>query len=440
MEWVLLGVGAFMTLRLRGAQFRLLGEAARGLRRGKGAADGALSPRQAVCTALAGTMGTGNIAGVAGAIALGGPGSVVWMWLAAVLGMAVKYAEVMLSVRYRRRNAQGEWAGGPMYVMEKALGKRFVPLAKVFCLFGMLTSLGVGNATQVNTLSESLCAMAGERQALVLRFLLGVLAALVAYAMLRGGMRRVAGMAEKLLPWVSAVYAASMLCVIAGNIGRVPTALMQMLQGALSPRAAGGALGGISLCQALRVGIARGVFTHEAGMGSSPIAHAAARCASPVEQGALGVVEVAVDTLVFCTLTALGVLASGCVIPYGSATGAEITISALSTVFGTRVARVLLSICLVCFALSTLAAWSFYGLRCVQYMGGPWLERVYRGCFAAAAFWGATADAGGVWRLSERLNLLMTLPNLVCLVILSGEVRRETQKHFQRRKFCKKAQ
>lgn len=440
MEWILLGTGVFMTLRLHGAQFGLLTDAVRSLRRREKTKEGAISPLQAVCTALGGTMGTGNIAGVAGAVALGGPGAAVWMCIAALAGMAVKYAEVMLAVRYRQRNAQGEWAGGPMYTMERGLGKRFIPLARVFCLFGMLTSLGVGNAAQVNTLAGSLCAMAAAEYALPIRCTAGAAAALAAYGMLRGGMKRVAGLTERLLPWVSAVYAVSMLCVIAGNIRRVPAAFLQMLQGAFTPQALSGAVTGISLRQAVRVGIARGVFTHEAGMGSSPIAHAAAQCDSPVCQGALGALEVAVDTLFFCMLTALGILCSGCDIPYGFSAGAEVTAAALATVFGLRTTQMILSVSLFFFALSTLAAWSFYGLRCAQYLGGRGMERVYRGCFAGAAMLGAVLDADGVWRVSERMNLMMTLPNLLCLLLLSGEVRRETRKYFQNRKMRKKAE
>jgi len=357
MEIVLmLGMGLFLTIRLRGVQFRLFGKALRSLRGSREADRGkdGVSAFQAVCTALAGTLGTGNIAGVAGAIALGGPGAVFWMSAAALLGMATKYTEVALSVRYRRKNTQGEWIGGPMYYIEQGLGTRFRPLAKAFCIFGIMASLGVGNMAQVGALADSLCTAAAswsmKNHFFAIRCAVGALAAAAAYCILKGGLRRVAWAAERLIPWVSAVYVTGMVCVVVKNIAVLPEALRQIGECAFTPRAFGGGAAGIGMMQAARVGVSRGLFTHEAGMGSSPIAHAGAHAATPVRQGLLGIFEVFADTLVLCTLTALGILVSGCDIPYGQSAGAELTAQAMAAVFGLEAASTMISVCLGCFA------------------------------------------------------------------------------------------
>ena len=433
--WLLLGAGAYLTVKLRGVQFRLLPEALRSLFDGKKESkeQGTVSPFQAVCTALSGTLGTGNIAGVAGAIALGGPGAVFWMWLAALLGMATKYAEVLLAMRYRQRNAQGEWAGGPMYAIECGMGKRFRPLAVAFCLFGMLSSLGIGNMAQVNTLSDLLCA---DRR--FLRVSVGLLAAGAAWGILSGGMRRVAKVAEKLIPWMSAVYVTSMLCVIFLHVGALPQAVKAIVLGAFCPQAFAGGAAGIAVKHALHAGVSRGLFTHEAGMGSSPIAHACAQTASPVRQALLGIFEVFADTLVLCTITALGILCSGCEIPYGQEAGAALTARALATVFGENTANVLLCICMGCFAFSTLVAWSFYGLRCAEYVGKAHAKGIYQVSFSAAAFIGALLPANGVWQWADQCNLLMALPNLLALVLLSGEAANMTGAHLHAQRSAKK--
>lgn len=433
--WLLLGVGLYLTIRMRGVQFRLLPDALRSLLGGKKseAEQGAVSSFQAVCTALSGTLGTGNIAGVAGAIALGGPGAVFWMWMAALLGMATKYAEVLLAMRYRQRNAQGEWAGGPMHYIEHGMGKRYRPLAVMFCLFGMLSSLGIGNMAQVNTLSDILCA--DNRP---LRVLVGLLAAAAAWGILSGGMRRVARVAEKLIPWVSAVYIVSMLCVILLHARAFPQAVKAIVLGAFCPEAFVGGAAGITVKYALRAGISRGLFTHEAGMGSSPIAHACVQISSPVQQALMGIFEVFADTLVLCTITALGILCSGCDVLFGRDAGAALTAQALATVFGESTANVLLCICLGCFAFSTLMAWSFYGLRCAEYTGKERAKGIYQVIFSAAAFVGALLPAGDVWQWADQCNILMALPNLLALMYLSGEAANMTEAYLQAKRSKKK--
>lgn len=419
--------GVFLSIRLRFVQVRRLPQALKSVSAcdRDACASGAISPMQSVCTALSGTMGTGNIAGVAGAIALGGPGAVLWMWLAAFFGMATKYLEVALAVRYRRRNAQGEWIGGPMYVMEACLGKKARFLAKAFCICGILSSFGMGNATQVNTLSGSLYTLVqafswplGEQ---ALRWTVGIALTCITALMVLGGMRRIARAAEKLLPFVSTVYVLCMLLVIIMHAERILPALRQIFLSAFAPRAVLGGAAGISLKTAIGTGVTRGIFTNEAGMGSSAIAHAAAHGATPHRQGLLGIFEVFVDTFLICTLTALGILTSGSAIPYGQAAGAELTTQAIATVFGTRMSALLIALCMACFALSTLLAWSFYGMRCVEYVFSGRGVRVYLTLFALLATPFSVMDAARMWEMAEIFTVLMALCNVPVLWICSRD-------------------
>ena len=411
--------GMLLSVRLRFVQIRKLSDALRGIfsKEKDDCACGAISPMQSVCTALSGTMGTGNIAGVAGAMALGGPGAIFWMWIAAFFGMATKYLEVALAVKYRKRNAQGEWVGGPMYCME-AQGKR--RLAAAFCVCGVLASFGVGNAAQVNTLSGSLCTLAQtycwEIDAGRLRLMTGVALTLVTALMALGGMRRIAKAAERLIPFVCTVYLLSMLLVVGTHASRILPAFRQIFTAAFSPEAALGGAAGISLRHAVSAGVTRGIFTNEAGMGSSAIAHAATHGATPHEQGLLGIFEVFADTFVICTITALGILTSGCALPYGAQAGTELTVQALAAVFGARLSTVLIALCMLCFAVSTLMAWSFYGMRCVEYLGKGRGVKIYLTVFSLLATPFAVMDPGKMWGMTEAFTVLMALCNLPCLV------------------------
>lgn len=419
--------GAFLSVRLRFVQVRKLPDALKGAFSGDKdkCACGAISPMQSICTALAGTMGTGNIAGVAGAIALGGPGAVFWMWAAAFFGMALKYAEAALAVRYRRRSAQGEWLGGPMYYIESGLGERFRPLAFVFCLSGVLASLGMGNAAQVNTLCGSLFTLAqsfgfaGDEG--VMRLAAGILLAVLTALMVLGGMRRIACAAERLIPFVSVVYMMSMLAVIVSHPARILPAFEQIFAGAFAPQAVLGGAAGITLKEAVSTGVLRGIFTNEAGMGSSAMAHAATHGATPHRQGLWGIFEVFFDTMVICTLTALGILTSGCAIPYGESVGAEVTTMALSIVFGPRMSAMLIALCMVCFALSTLMAWSFYGLRCVGYIAGSCGTKIYLLLFSVLVVPFSIMDTGKMWAMAEVFTLLMALCNVPALLLMHRE-------------------
>lgn len=417
--------GIILSLRLRFVQIRELPRAIGNLfSRDKDAgAQGAISPMQAVCTALGGTMGTGNIAGVAGAMALGGPGAVLWMWIAGFFGMATKYLEIALSVRYRRRNARGEWVGGPMYYMEKC-GRGGQKAARVFCICALLASLGVGNAAQVNVLSDSLCTLARAFEwgtdEFLLRIAAGtVLAVLIAFMAL-GGMGRIARAAERLLPFVSVVYVLCMLAVIVTNAQRILPSLDLIFSSAFSPRAALGGAAGITLKAALSAGVTRGVFTNEAGMGSSAMAHAAAHGALPHTQGLWGIAEVFIDTFLVCSLTALGILCSGCDIPYGGAAGAEVTTQAMATVFGARTSALLMTLSLLCFAVSTLMTWSFYGMRCMEYLLHGKGVKIYLTIFSLLALPFSVMKSADMWEMTEVFTVLMSLCNLPFLLRMSG--------------------
>ena len=423
--------GVVFTVRTRFVQLRRFGDMLRltlvALTRRKNAVPGEVSPLQAMTTALAATVGTGNIAGVAGAIALGGPGAVFWMWVSAFLGMATKYAEVVLAVRYRQRAADGTFCGGPMYYI-RALGRGFASLARLFALLGALAAFGIGNMVQANTAAEaaafSLTAFFPALPGAPLRLFVGLLLSLAVALALMGGAARIGRATERLVPLMSALYACMALSVVFLHLPAAARALGDIVTSAFSPRAAWGGAAGIGLQTALRCGMERGMFSHEAGMGSAPIAHAGAQTDDPDRQGLFGIFEVFADTIVICTLTALAILASGAEVPYGRAAGAELTIAAMGTVFGDGFAALLTSACLVLFALSTMLSWSLYGERCFAYLTGGHAAALYRAAFIAAVVLGATMRMEAVWALSGTLNGLMAVPNLIALFPLSGEVAR----------------
>ena len=415
---LLMAVGLVLTWQTRFVQVRRLGASIRQV--GRSIRGAGRSSFQAVCTALAGTVGTGNIAGVAGAIALGGPGAVFWMWVAAFFGMATKYAEVVLAMRYRRRGQDGTYRGGPMYYIRDGLGRRWRSLAGFFAFFAVLASLGMGNMAQVHTVaSAAQTALPGIRPELTaLGTGLGsaLLTALVAW----GGARRIGTVMEKLVPVAAAIYVAGALAVIAAHRQQLGPVLASIVQGAFEPRAVLGGSAGIGLGKAIRWGVARGVFSNEAGMGSAPMAHASAE-ASPEEQGLLGIFEVFLDTVVLCTLTALAILTSGVSIGWGEAAGAELAAAALRTVFGPP-GTAMLAVCLALLALATLMTWQLYGARCAGYLWGDRGERLYRLAYLAAVLLGATMELSEVWAFSDLCNGLMCLPNLTALLLLRRQV------------------
>ena len=427
---LILGVGLFLTIQLRFPQLRLFPRAL-GLffrRMFGGKPREGVSSFQALCTALAATVGTGNLVGVAGAICLGGPGAIFWMWICAFFGMATKYAEAALAVRYRVKTTDG-YAGGPMYTMTRGLGRRFLPLAKAYCVFGILAAFGVGNAAQINAVVTGVNAAFvrfGGEPNLTGNLLMGLILAVLAGMLLFGGAKRVGAAAEMLVPFAAVGYILLCVGVLLVFRRRIPAAFGVILTGAFCPRAVtGGILG--SAFRALCVGCRRGVFTNEAGMGTASIAHACAE-AEPAEQGLMGMVEVFLDTIVICTLTALVILVSGVSIPYGADVGGELTTAAFSQVYGAG-ASIFLAAALILFAVATILGWGLYGARCSQFLFGGW--KGFAAAQTAMVVLGAVLDTETVWELSELANGLMAIPNLVCLAALSGELRRITNEYIK---------
>ncbi len=431
----ILCIGLYLTVRTGFAQLRLFPKALRGFwatLRGKQETAEGVSPFQALCTALAATVGTGNLAGVAGAIAIGGPGAIFWMWVSAILGMMTKFAEATLSVRFRERNSAGEWVGGPMYMIKNGMGGRWHWLASVYCFFGIVAAFGVGNATQVNTviggINQALSAFGGYETATG-NLLMGALLALLICGILLGGMKKIGTMAEKIVPFASVCYLLLGLGVLIVRIEYLPDAFQSIITGAFTPRAAtGGAVG--SMFVGLRIGVSRGVFTNEAGMGTAGIAHAAAQVKHPCKQGLMGIMEVFLDTIVICTMTALVILVSGVEVPYGEDVGVVLTSQAFTTVYGGWVS-ILIATALCCFAIATVLGWGLYGARCAQFLFGDGVWKKFVFLQGIAVMLGAVLKTGTVWLLSETVNGLMAIPNLIALAFLSPELCRLTKQFIK---------
>ena len=385
--------------------------------------NGSVSAYQALCTALAATVGTGNLAGVAGAITLGGPGSIFWMWICALLGMGTKLAEATLAVRFSERNELGETVGGPMYMIRKGLGRRWHWLAGIYCFFGVVAAFGVGNATQINTVIggiNSVISGYGGQTSVIINVSIGLLLAVMVAVMFKGGAKRIGNAAERLVPFAAVFYILICAGVLVVKWRQIPAALQAIIQGAFSPRAVtGGMLG--SAFTALRVGASRGVFTNEAGMGTASIAHAAAKVNHPVEQGMMGMIEVFLDTILICTLTALVILSSGVPIHYGVDSGIALTSDAFASVYG-RWISIPITLALCCFAVATILGWGLYGARCAQYLFGCGAWRVFACLQVATVVFGSALGTGVVWLLAETVNGLMAIPNLIVLALLSPEL------------------
>lgn len=398
------------------------------------ASDGALTPFQAVCTALAATVGTGNVAGVAGAIAIGGPGAVFWMWISAILGMCTKFSEVTLAVHFREKNKDGELVGGPMYYIKNGLKKHWHWLAYLFSAFGVLTVFGTGNATQVNTITTAIDSalfnynLISKDSVSTLNLIIGIaLAALIALILL-GGIKRIGQVTEKLVPFMALMYIVLALGVVVLNIGTIPHVFASIFKGAFSPASVtGGAVG--SFFMSMKKGVSRGIFSNEAGLGTGSIAHACADTRKPVKQGFFGIFEVFVDTIVICTLTALVILCSGVSIGYGDAAGAELTISGFTSVYGGWVS-VFTAIAMCCFAFSTIIGWGLYGTRCIEFLFGYRANKPFMLVYALVAIVGATMNLGLMWSIAETFNGLMAIPNLIAVFLLSGVVVKLVKEYF----------
>ena len=400
----------------------------------KEAESGAMTPFQAVCTALAGTVGTGNIAGVAGAIAIGGPGAVFWMWISALLGMCTKFSEVVLAVHFRERNDKGDWVGGPMYFIKNGLPKKWHFLAVLFSVFGMVAVFGTGNATQVNTIVTAIDSVftsynLAEAEGLgTINLALGIFIAVCVALVLLGGIRRIGSFTEKLVPFMAVFYIILAVGVVIMNIGRVPGVFASIFGGAFDPRAfTGGVVG--SMFISMRRGVSRGIFSNEAGLGTGSIAHASADTGHPVQQGLFGIFEVFTDTIVICTLTSLVILCSGTDIVFGQAAGADLTIAGFIASYG-RWVSIFTAVALICFAFSTTIGWGLYGSRCVEFLFGTRVIRPFMVVYALVSIIGATLDLGLLWDISDTFNGLMVIPNLIAVFLLSGTVFRLTRDYF----------
>lgn len=436
----IIGVGLVLSCRTKFIQLRKFGHA---LKKTIGrifkkteASDGAMTPFQAVCTALAATVGTGNIAGVAGAIAIGGPGAVFWMWISALLGMCTKFSEVTLAVHFREKNRHGDYVGGPMYYIKNGLGKKWIWLAYLFAGFGVVTVFGTGNATQVNTITTAIDSallnynIIGESAMATTNLIIGIIIALLVGAVLLGGIKRIGKVTEKLVPFMALLYVVLALGVIVLNIENLPTVFKSIFAGAFYPSAfTGGVIGSFFL--SMKKGVSRGIFSNEAGLGTGSIAHACADTEKPVEQGLFGIFEVFADTIIICTLTALTILCSGVTVNYGVDAGAELTISGFVSTYGSWVS-IFTAIALCCFAFSTILGWGLYGARCAEFVFGEKIIKPFMVAYSLIAIVGATADLGLIWGISDTCNGLMAIPNLIALFLLSGTVVKLVKGYFNK--------
>lgn len=428
----IIGVGLLLSVRTRFIQVRKFGAAMKNTI-GKifdktQAKDGSMSPFQAVCTALAGTVGTGNIAGVAGAIALGGPGAIFWMWCSAFLGMCTKFSEVTLAIHFREKNANGEYVGGPMYYIKNGLSKKWHFLAVLYALFGVLTVFGTGNATQVNTIVSSIHSAlhnlhiidgtVDERANLIFGIFIAAFVAMV----LLGGIQRIGQVSEKLVPFMATLYVILAIGVVILHINRIPAVFAMIFKSAFTPQAATGGIIG-SMFLSMKKGVSRGIFSNEAGLGTGSIAHACADTNNAVHQGMFGIFEVFMDTIVICTLTGLVILLGAPNIVYGQAAGAELTISGFTATYGGWVS-IFTAVAMCCFAFSTIIGWGLYGSRCIEFLGGEKLVRPFLVAYSFVSIIGATINLGLLWDIADTFNGLMAIPNLIALLILSGQVKK----------------
>lgn len=450
---LLVGTGVYFSFRLGFLQFRKFGytmcHTIGRIFHKQEAGEGEVTPFQAVATALAATVGTGNIAGVTGAIAVGGPGAVFWMWVSGLFGMLTKYAEVVLAVQYRERNPKGDYVGGPMYYIKNGLGKKWTWLAVAFSILGALTAFGTGNMTQVNTIAGSvntaIDAFGGHTGANTITMLgqivpvsslvIGIIIAALVALVLFGGIKRIGSVTEKLVPFMAAIYVLCSLVVVIFNLDSMGAIFSMIFRGAFNAKAALGGAVGITIMTTIQKGVGRGVFSNEAGLGSAPMAHAATSETDPVKQGLYGIFEVFMDTMVICTLTVFTMLCgsiNGVEVPWGHSAGAEIISASFATVFGSQMGSLIIAVGICLFALSTMLSWSLYGVRCCEFLFGHRSVIVYQILFVIAVVIGATLELDLVWTISDTLNGFMAIPNLIALLGLSGVVIKLTKEYFDK--------
>jgi AGCS family alanine or glycine:cation symporter len=419
---LLVGTGIFLTIRLRGLQVRQLGRALRiAFSREDTRAAGDISHFKALMTALAATVGIGNIAGVATAIAAGGPGAVFWMWMTAFFGMATKYGEAILAVKYRVVDENGNMSGGPMYYLERGLGLKW--LGVLFALFGSLAAFGIGNMAQANTVAHALESSFGVQPGST-----GLVMAALTAAVILGGIKRIGNVAGVLVPVMAVVYIVAGIVVLVLNYQAVPGALALILERAFTPTAATGGFAGAIVMQTIKMGVSRGLFSNESGLGSAPIVAAAARTRNPFRQALVSMTGTFIDTLIVCTITGLVIVSTGAW--KSGQTGAELTVAAFSSGLPGNSGGAIIAIATVLFAYSTILGWAYYGEKCCEYLLGIRAVLTYRYLWVIAVFCGAMLKLQMVWDFADIMNGLMAIPNLIGLIGLSGVIVAETQRYL----------
>lgn len=427
---LLVGTGIYLTFGLGWMPLRKIGYAFKllfqGRDKGKDHGEGEITPFQALMTALSATIGTGNIAGVATAIFLGGPGAVFWMWITALFGMATKYGEAVLAVKYREVKPNGSYAGGPMYYIKNGLGDNFKWLAWLFAFFGAVAAFGIGNTVQANSVAQAAQGSLG-----VPILWTGIFLAALTFAVIIGGIKRIAEVTERIVPFMAVVYVLGSLIIIFANISALPAALGLIISDAFTGTAAAGGFAGSGVMMAIRFGVARGVFSNEAGLGSAPIAHAAARNNDPVRQGIIGMLGTFIDTIIVCSMTALVIIMTGAWT--SGKTGAQLSAQAFNQGLPGP-GDFVVAFGLIFFAFSTILAWSYYGEKCVEYLFGTGVIIPYRLLWVAAIVVGAVSELDMIWLIADVMNGLMALPNLVALLLLSPVIFKVTREYFSREK------
>jgi AGCS family alanine or glycine:cation symporter len=423
---LILGTGLYLQLRLRGMPILRIGSGLRMVWRGRDVDPdhpGEVSPFAALMTCLAATIGVGNIAGVATAIALGGPGAVFWMWMTALVGMATKYAEVVLAVHYRERDPEGRMVGGPMYAIRNGLGPRWAWLGTAFAVFGGLAGFGIGNMVQANSIAAAMQNSFGIAPAVT-----GIVLLVLTGAVILGGIQRIAAVSNWLVPFMAIGYVAAALIVLVVHADRIPEAFALIFETAFTGTAAAGGFAGAAMIAAIRYGVARGIFSNEAGLGTAGIAQAAGMSSSPVRSGLIGMMGTFFDTIVVCSMTGLAIVVSG--VWTSGETGAALTQLAFQSAMP-GVGDEVVAIALAIFAITTIFGWSYYGERCWQFLAGAWTIKPYRVLWTIAVFFGAVTHLDLAWTIADTLNALMAVPNLVALLALSPVVVRLTREQLR---------
>ena len=429
----IIGVGLLLTIKTKFLQIRkfpyAMKETLGRVFKKQDASDGSMTPFQAVCTALASTVGTGNIAGVAGAIAIGGPGAVFWMWISAILGMCTKFSEVTLAVHFRERNQEGDYVGGPMYYIKNGLSKNWHFLAVLFSAFGVLTVFGTGNATQVNTITTAINSallnfhVISQSSVGTANLIIGVIVAILVALILLGGIKRIGQVAERLVPFMAFIYIFFALGVVVLNIDQLPAVFGSIINGAFHPASVTGGIVG-SFFMSMKKGVARGIFSNEAGLGSAPIAAAAANSDSPAQQGLISMTGTVIDTIIICTMTGLAITITG---TWNiGLQGVAVTTAAFQQGLPVpaKVSAFVLMMCLVFFAFTTILGWDYYSEKCLEYLVGGRQKVVkgYRWLYIVCVFIGPFMTVSAVWKIADIFNGLMAIPNLIAIVALSGVV------------------